>query len=533
MSVEDDAFRYAIKNAFEHSGKANQGAVLGKLKAIYKEAEVKELALKAKQACEKVNSMNEKEIEKQFRVFDANGWELKPKQGRTGLPELEWAEKREKVVTRYAPNPNGPMHLGNARAAFLSYAYAEKYSGKFILRFEDTDPKVKKPMKYPEKVFKEDLEWLGIKVQEIYFASDRLLIYYDYMKKIISTGKAYVCFCEPEKWKEKVSKGKACECREKKPEEQLAFFEKMLSHELKEGSCVLRLKTDLSHKDPSIRDWWIARIIDNPEHPRVGKKFHVWPSYMFQSAIDDHEMGITLILRGQEHAQNQTKQEYLYNYFGWKYPHAIHFGRFSIGDIVLSTSKTKEGIEKGLYSGWDDLRLGTIKAFRRRGFNPEAIRKIIIDSGITASDAKISFEKLAAYNREIIGNNVKRTCFLKEIQKIEIEKKRSGEEIYIEKSVAENSLGKKITLKSLYTVELTKEGKTYKAFAKEEKEKKSQVVSWLKKPMEVKLINADNSVEKAHIEETELKKGEYLLLEKKGYFIVEDEEKKTLCFSHE
>ncbi|MEM4390530.1 MAG: glutamate--tRNA ligase [Candidatus Diapherotrites archaeon] len=534
MSIQQDAFRYAIKNAYEHKGKANQGAVLGKLKALYKDEDVKYLALVAKEACDKVNSFEFSEIERNFKVFDVQGWELKPQQGRTGLPNLDWAEKGEKVITRYAPNPNGPMHLGNARAAFLSYAYAEKYSGKFILRFEDTDPKVKKPMKDPEKVFKEDLEWLGIRVSEIYFASDRLNIYYDYMRKIIRLGKAYVCFCEPEEWKEKILTMQPCPCRGKKVEEHLASFEKMVSHELTEGSCVLRLKTDLSHKDPSVRDWWIARIIDNPDHPRVGKKFHVWPSYMFQSAIDDHELGITLILRGQEHSQNQTKQEYLYNYFGWKYPHAIHFGRFSIGNIVLSTSKTKEGIEKGFYKGWDDVRLGTLKAFRRRGFKPEALQKIIIDSGLTASDAKISFDKLASYNRELIVNQAKRTPFFKEVQQIIIEKNSFDfpREIYVEKQLAFSNIGKTLRLKNSFAITITRNQKGFFGSLSKSTQNYSQTILWICKPLEVNLLLDDNSILKGFIESTNLNNGEYFYLEKIGFFIVDDKEKSLLCYSH-
>ena len=314
--LRQDAYRYAVKNAFGHRGKADLGALIGKLKALHKDTPVPELMPAAVEVLKKVNAMTLAQIEREFKSFEG-GYELKPQKGREGLPPLEWAEGgKEPVVTRFAPNPNGPPHLGNARAAFLSYAYAEMYGGKFILRFEDTDPKVKKPMEDPEKAFREDLEWFGIRVTEVYFASDRLQLYYTYMRKLIEKDKAYVCKCASGDWKKLIDMNKACPCRGIGPGGTMAEFEKMVSHELKEGEAVLRMKTDLKHTDPSVRDWWIARIVDRPEHPRATGKDFVWPSFMFESAIDDHEMGVTLILRGQEHAQNSTKQKYLYDYLG-------------------------------------------------------------------------------------------------------------------------------------------------------------------------------------------------------------------------
>jgi len=144
----------------------------------------------------------------------------------------------------------------------------------------------------------------------------------------------------------------------------------------------------------------------------VRDKYHVWPSYMFQAAIDDHEMGVTLIIRGQEHAQNQTKQEYLYRYLGWGYPHAVHFGRLKLGNRVLSKSKIQAGIESGEYRGWDDPRLGTLRALRRRGFQPEALKKVLMEVNIRPNDASISPEKLADYNKALIQEKAPRMSFI-------------------------------------------------------------------------------------------------------------------------
>ena len=159
MDLEKDAYRYAIKNAYLHEGKADLGALIGKMKALDKDLDLKKAMPILQQTIKKVNSMGIAEIGKEYENFQ-DSYELKPQEKKEGLPDLDWTEK-EKVVTRFAPNPNAPFHLGNARAAYMSYAFAEKYNGKFILRFEDTDPKVKKSIANAEEIFKDDLKWLG------------------------------------------------------------------------------------------------------------------------------------------------------------------------------------------------------------------------------------------------------------------------------------------------------------------------------------------------------------------------------------
>ena len=242
--MKELAFKYAVRNAFEHNGKADLKAVIAKLIAIDKEL-AKNLGKNIREiteTIEKVNSMQAKELQETFNSFTS--FDELPERKQKEEMQLDWA-KKEKVVTRYAPNPNGPIHLGNARALLNSFEYAKKYNGKFILRFDDTDPKVKKPMENAEAVFKKDLKWLGIEVDETFFASDRMETYYNYMKKVISKGKAYICKCKKEDWKKLIDENKGCKCRTKKPKEQLKEFEKMLSNELKEGQAVLRIKTDL------------------------------------------------------------------------------------------------------------------------------------------------------------------------------------------------------------------------------------------------------------------------------------------------
>ncbi|MBI4043263.1 MAG: glutamate--tRNA ligase [Candidatus Diapherotrites archaeon] len=397
--LREDAYRYAIRNAAQHQGKADLNALIGKIMALHKDVDLIKAMPLLKAIVEDVNALSEKEIQQEFQRFE-KGYELKIPEKKVGLKDLEWAEKEE-VVTRYAPNPSAPMHLGHSRPAILSYLYAKKYNGKFILRFDDTDPKVKQPLAEGEQLFIEDLSWLNAKPDMAVRASDRLDIYHSYMRQLLEKGHAYVCTCDQEKWKEQTLQKKACLCRDKKPQEHAERFNKMLHHEYKQEEAVLRIKTDLNASDPAERDWWAAKVVDKPKHYRV-KDVFVWPSYNFASAIDDHLLGITLIIRGQEHASNVKKQKWVYTHFGWVYPHSFHHGRLMIKGAELSKSKILEGIKNKQYSGWDDPRLYTLQSLRRRGFQPEAIQTLIIELGVKTSDTLLSEELLAQFNRDYL-----------------------------------------------------------------------------------------------------------------------------------
>ncbi len=400
MSMENDAHRYAIRNAFDHKGKADMGALVGKLKALYPESNPKELVPIAKKAVERVNNMGMDEIRREYEHFEKEGFELKIPEKKVGLLDLDWAAD-EPMITRFAPNPSAPIHMGHARPAILCYLYSKKYNGKFILRFDDTDPKIKKPMEGGEQLFLDDLAWLGIHPDLVTRSSDRMEIYYDYMHQIVGMGKAYVCTCEVEGWKEKKIRGEACPCRDLSSEENTQRLDQMLNHTFKEGEAVLRIKTDLEAEDPAERDWSAARVVDHPQHYRVKDK-HLWPTYNFASAIDDHLMNISLIIRGQQHTSNVKKQEWLFKHFGWTYPHSFHHGLIMMQGAELSKSKILAGIASGKYKGWDDPRLFTIQSLRRKGFNPQAFIDLMIDLGVKTSDTMLDLEVLATFNKKYV-----------------------------------------------------------------------------------------------------------------------------------
>lgn len=405
----------ALLNAVKHDGKAQTGPIVGKIlgeRPDYRN-KLKEITALINEIVQEVNSLpldGQKEIVEQRwpDIF------VKEKSEEKHLPPLPNAESYLTVVTRYAPNPDAVLHLGSARAIVLCYEYARTYKGQFVLRFEDTDPKLKRPVLEFYDLIRDDLRWLGCIPDVEYIQSDRIPVYYEYAEKLIKDGNAYVCSCEPEHFRKRILAQKPCDCRGLPTEEHLGRWRKMLSGEYQEGEAVVRVKTDLNHPNPAARDWPAARVIDTQKypHPRVGSKYRVWPLYNLAAGVDDHLMGITHIIRGKEHLTNEVRQQYMYKHLGWKYPEAIHYGRLKITGASLSKSKIVQGMRDGLYKGWDDPRLATFLALRRRGITPEAVKKMIVDVGPKTSDVILSWENLYAYNRKLLDLTTDRYFFV-------------------------------------------------------------------------------------------------------------------------
>ena len=418
--IKDEILACALKNAVEHDGKAMLGPVMSMLLGKHPELKpkAKELIKIVKEIIEEVNKLGKEEqvklIKERFPSILV-GRKVSEKE-RKELPPLPNVDKYTEVRTRFAPNPDFLIHLGNARPAILSYMYARMYKGKMILRFEDTDPKTKPPMPEAYRLIREDLRWLGVQWDYEYVQSMRLEIYYEIARELIKRGGAYVDLCARENFQLYKLKGIPCPHRDQAIEDNLELLDKMLEGVFHEGEAVLRIKTDLNHPDPSIRDWVAFRIIDTDKypHPVVGAKYTVWPTYNFAAAVDDHLLGITHILRGKEHAVNTVKQKYLYAHMGWKYPEVINLGRLKLEGLILSKSKIKELIRKnpGKFSGPDDIRFGTIASLRNRGITAEAIREVIMEVGVKSTDATISWDNIAATNRKIIDKVTKRIMFV-------------------------------------------------------------------------------------------------------------------------
>jgi glutamyl-tRNA synthetase len=325
---------------------------------------------------------------------------------RNVLPDLETANHG--VVMRFAPNPSGPLHIGHARAAVLNDAYVRQYGGRYILRIEDTDPKRVDPAAYV--MVKEDIAWLGLGITETVTQSERLHLYYDLCRQLIERRGAYVCTCDNERFKALKNAKTACPCRDQPVEKNLELWERMLDHTFKEGEITVRIRTDLNHPDPAMRDFPAFRILDTPPHPKV--KAHVYPLMNFSVVADDHLLGVTHVIRGKDHIANTRRQRYIYDHFGWKVPVYRHYGRMGIEGVVLSTSQMRLGILDGTFSGWDDIRLGTLRALARRGIGPEAVKNAVLAIGIGDTDISFSWDNLYAENKKIVDPIANRYFFV-------------------------------------------------------------------------------------------------------------------------
>jgi len=414
-----------------------------------------------------------------------------------GLPALEGAEGG--VVMRFAPNPNGPPTLGSARGIIVNSEYVKKYGGKFIIRFDDTDPVKKRPMPEAYGWYLEDCKWLGAEPDLVITASQRVDQYYPIAEELIRRGGAYVCGCAQAAFKEHKDKGIECQHRGQSVEENLALWRGMLDGTVAEGEAVLRVKTDMHHKDPAIRDWPAFRIVTAP-HPLVGDKYRVWPLLDFESAVEDHLLGTTHIIRGKDLADSGSRQRYLYQHLGWQYPRVIHWGRIKIHQFgSFSTSKLRKAIEAGEYSGWDDPRVPTVRAMRCRGIRAEALRKFMIDLGVGETDISISMDSIYAENRKIIDPEANRRFFVWDPVALEIEgdvpalahaplhpaidrgfrEIPAGNRLFICKSdLAGLKAGETVRLKDLCNIEIISTEPARARFAGKDVGKKTKIIHW-------------------------------------------------------
>lgn len=399
---------FVLKNSLEHDGKASFGSIMGKAMTLFPDLKKnpEDAARMVKELVNKVNSMT---IDQQMSMYSNVGKPVAIKRRRReGLPDLEDAEQG-KVIMRFAPGPSGPLHIGHTRAAVLNDLYCKRYDGRFILRLEDTNPDRIELEAYD--MIQEDLEWLGVKVDDVFIQSDRFDIYYKVVEELIKRGHAYICTMDPEQWRQLKAESVACPERDMPPNHHMEGWANMLDGTLAPGEASLVVKTDLEHKNPAVRDFVGMRINETP-HPLTGNRYRVYPLYNLSVSIDDHLMGCTHILRGKDHLNNTYRQEYVYKHMGWELPHFIHYGLVSIPDTILKTSLIKEEISRGNYEGWDDVRTGTLRALCSRGIQADALRRYWKEAGMKSVDIIFSWDNLYAMNREIIEKDAKRYFFV-------------------------------------------------------------------------------------------------------------------------
>ena len=465
---------YALKNAIDF-GKADQGKMLPKLfQHGLDKKDIKNVMPIIVQVCKEVNSLQKSNQQKEFEKYKSLVKEREEKE--RVLPELNNVSKN--MVFRLAPYPSGALHLGNTKTYLLNVIYAEKYKAKILFVMDDTIGSEEKKL-VPESynLLEEAFQWLSVKYEKpVIYKSDRLEIYYEHGEKLIEKNKAYVCKCHQEILRENRINGLECSCRNLSLNEQKKRWKEMPS--LQKGEAVLRLKTDMKHQNPAFRDRVLFKISDRP-HPRVGIKYKVWPTLEMSWAVDDHILGITHILRGNDLMIETDMEKYIWDIFNWKRPETIHAGMVRIKGMgaKLSKSKAQKEVLSGEFTGWDDPRTWSIQSLRRRGIRPEAIRAFVEEIGLNKQDIIIPIEALYAHNRRLIDLESNRFSFVHDpveiivsnipkVAEIEIPvhpDKRSetrkialGKKIFISNEDVQNLKGKEIRLLHLFNIDLGK-----------------------------------------------------------------------------
>ncbi len=408
----------SLANAVKYGGKASIKAVLGKILA--EKPELRWKAKEIKEITEKlIREINKLSLEEQINELKEKAPELLEKQvvkKEKDLPDLPEA-KIGGVITRFPPEPNGHLHIGHAMSALINYEYVKRYGGKFLLRFEDTNPKNEKLMYYDS--IEEDLAWLGITWDEKTYNSDDMGLFYEEAEKLLRIGKAYICLCSENEIKEMRKKGVECNCRDKSVERNLELWDKMISNSFEEGEAVFRLKGDMKHANYVLRDPTLLRIIKTP-HPRQGDKYVVWPTYDFACSIEDGKQRVTHVLRSEEFRLRNQLQNLIRNILDYPNPIYIEYSRFNFKGTPTSKRKIKKLIDEGKIKEWDDPRLSTIKALKRRGILPEAIREFLIQVGLTVAQPVFDWELLYSVNRSIIDTAANRYFFTPDPVKLKV-----------------------------------------------------------------------------------------------------------------
>ena len=338
------------------------------------------------------------------------------------LADLPNVDDYDTIRLRAAPNPNGPWHLGHARMPSVIGTYTDRYDGEFVVRFDDTDPETKRPDLTAYDAILDDIDYLGFEPDEVYRASDRVEIYYEHARELIEMGNAYTCDLPAEEFSARKREGTPSPNRDKDPETVLDEFDAMVAGEYESGEMVLRVKTDIEHKNPALRDWVAFRMIDTPHPRKEASEYRCWPMLDFQSGIDDHLIGITHIIRGIDLQDSAKRQQFLYDYFGWEYPEVLHWGHVQIDayDIKISTSTIAERIQAGDLNGWDDPRAPTLQSVRRRGIRGEAIVEAMIGLGMSTSDVDLAMSTIYANNRDRVDDEANRYFLVRDGQRVAV-----------------------------------------------------------------------------------------------------------------
>ncbi|HRJ56268.1 MAG TPA: glutamine--tRNA ligase/YqeY domain fusion protein [Anaerolineales bacterium] len=311
------------------------------------------------------------------------------------------------VRTRLPPEPNGYLHIGHVKAFMIDYLIAKENNGELILRFDDTNP-TKEETEFVDAIM-DDARWLGIEWAKVTYASDYFDLLYDWAVQLVKKGLAYVDDQTPEEVSANrgtlTQAGKNSPFRDRSVEENLDLLERMKNGEFPDGSRILRAKIDMAHPNFNMRDPAMYRIIHNPPHHRTGDKWKIYPMYDWAHGQNDSMEGITHSLCSLEYRDHRPLYEWFPEQLGvWK-PRQIEFARLNLNYTVMSKRKLRRLVEEGLVSGWDDPRMPTLRAMRRRGYTAKAIRDFVAEMG---------YSTVATSNSGVTGDIAKLEEFLRD-----------------------------------------------------------------------------------------------------------------------
>lgn len=412
-AVKKEIRKYVIRNATEY-GKANEGSVLSKIISLHPElkTDIKSLGMEVKKEVAEVNKLSKEQLANEFAEYEEEFKES----------DVQRAEKSSKhnfsvpgaqkgnFITRFPPEPGGYMHIGHAKPAFIEDELCKAYEGKLMLYFDDTNAENEK-QEFVD-AFKDDLKWLGIKFDAEYYASDNLPILYGYAVEIIKKGKAYICMCDGDTVKEGRSLGTQCPHKSQSKEKNLELWQKMLGNGFKDNEAILRLNSDMGAVNTTLRDPTLFRL-KHAKHYRQGDKYFVWPTYDFCTPIVDSLKGITDVVRSKEYEMRDELYFMVLDILALRKPRISSISRLEIADNVTSKRRIRELIAQKLIDGYDDPRLVTIRALRRRGLAAEAIREFALSFGMGKAESVVDIEMLLGINSKLISAKAHKLSFTK------------------------------------------------------------------------------------------------------------------------
>lgn len=316
--------------------------------------------------------------------------------------DLKRSRNEVRVHTRFPPEPNGYLHIGHAKSICLNFGIARDYNGLCNLRFDDTNPE-KEEVEYVESII-EDVKWLGFEwADRLYYASDYFAQLYSYAVELIKKGKAYVCDLTTDEIRDYrgtlIEPGKESPYRNRGIEENLNLFTRMKAGEFPDGAKVLRAKIDMASPNIVMRDPVIYRI-KRLTHHRTGDNWCIYPMYDFAHCLSDSIEGITHSICTLEFENNRPLYDWILDQLEVHHPKQIEFARLNLSHTILSKRKLLELVREGYVSGWDDPRMPTIAAFRRRGYTPSAIRNFCDKIGVAKFNSIVDIVVLENSIRE-------------------------------------------------------------------------------------------------------------------------------------